>query len=83
MEFTLGIFEALLGISLIIVIGPVAQFVTLRVGFNGLRVDIRDMKKNIGSLLEKYSETDKQVAVHEEKLSTLEGQMKSVEKRER
>ena len=70
MEFTLGLFEVVMGIIVMLVVGPVAQFVTLKVGFNGLRDDVRDTKNDVRSLLNKYSVTDKQVAVHEEKISS-------------
>ncbi len=67
MEITIGAVEAFVGVAAVLIAGPIVQVVTLRVGFNGLRSDVRDTKKDVGVLKTDVGEIKTWIAVREDR----------------
>ena len=65
--FTVGVVEAVIGIVVILVIGPVAQVVTLRNGFKVLLTDVRTTKKDVKTLVGDVGEIKTWIAVREDR----------------
>ncbi len=60
MEITIGAVEAAAGIITILILGPITQVITLRIGFNGLRKDVK-------TLVQKMTAIEKWIAVREDR----------------
>ena len=67
MEITIGAVEAVIGVATVLIAGPVVQVITLRIGFNGLRGDVKDTKKAVGELTSKVGEIKTWIAVREDR----------------
>lgn len=67
MEVTIGAVEAVVGVATVLIAGPLIQVVTLRVGFNGLRDDVKDTKKDVKILVAKVTDIEKWIAVREDR----------------
>ena len=75
----IGYIEAVVALVLLVVIGPVAQVITLKVGFNGMREDIREIKKSCTVLTTSTAKQDTDIAVHDQRIDSLESRIKKVE----
>ena len=67
MVFTIGVIEAVIGIVVVLVIGPVAQVITLRNGFKVLLTDVQTTKKDVKTLVEDIGEIKTWIAVREDR----------------
>ena len=75
----LGYVQVVVGIIVLVVIGPVAQLVTLRVGFNGMREDVREIKMSMSKIAESDADQNTSLAVHDQRIVSLESRIKKVE----
>ena len=82
----LGIVQAVVGLVILIVIGPVAQIITLKVSFNGLREDIKEgrgdikeIRTDVKGLVASTAQQNTDIAVHDQRIVSLESRVKKVE----
>ena len=67
MEFTIGVVEAAIGIATGLIIGPIAQVITLRNGFKVLIKDVKDTKNDVSTLVGDVGEIKTWIAVREDR----------------
>ena len=79
LSMEVGYIEAVVALVLLVVIGPVAQVVTLKVGFNGMREDVKEIKESCKVLSRSAAEQDTKIAVHDERFEHLEDRIEKVE----
>ncbi len=82
----LGYVQAVVGLVILIVVGPVAQVITLRIGMNGLRadlkenrVDIKEIRVDVKALVTSDALKATNLAVHDQRIVSLESRIKKVE----
>ena len=76
MEF--GIVEAVIGILVVAFIAA-NQWVAVKVGMNGIREDVREIKGDVKALRTSDVQQTTDLAVHDQRLLSLESRVKKVE----
>ena len=79
MDVSLGTVEIIVGLVALLLVAPLLQFWTLKLGLNGMR---EDMKETRGDVKETRKDVKKLVtseAVHDQRLLSLESRMKKAE----
>ncbi len=71
----IGTFELILGFFFVVVSGPVVQFVTLRVGANGMKANITRIDKNVTTLVRRDAEKSTDIALNTQSIETLEDRL--------
>ena len=72
LSMELGNIEVIAGLVVLLVIAPILQFWTLKLGLNGMREHVKEIRADVKVLL-------KSEAVHEQRIKSLESRMKKVE----
>ena len=72
MNVDLGTIEIVAGLTVLLLVAPLLQFWTLKLGLNGMREDVKEIKKDVKTVV--MSD-----AVHEQQIVSLEARMKKVE----
>ena len=76
---TIGYLESLLGLVVLVVLGPVVQFVTLRVGVNGMRADVKEVRADVKKLVASDADQHIALALHDQRLGALESRITKIE----
>lgn len=72
LSMELGNIEVIVGLIVLLVIAPILQFWTLKLGLNGMREHVKEIRADVKILL-------KSEAAHEQRLLSLESRMTKVE----
>ena len=75
----IGTVETVVGLIALLVIAPILQFWTLKLGLNGMREDVKETRADVKVLVAADAEKDTHIAVHDQRLRGLESRMKQVE----
>ncbi len=79
LSMELGNVEVIAGLVVLLLIAPLLQFWTLKLGLNGMREDVREIKKVQQQTLAKVEQIKIANAVHDQRLISLESRIKKVE----
>ena len=74
----LGALEAIIGILVILFIAA-SQFVAVKVGMNGIREDVSEIKTDVKALGTSDVQQTTDIAVHDQRIVSLESRIKKVE----
>ncbi len=79
LSMELGNIEVIAGLVVLLLIAPLLQFWTLKLGLNGMREDVKEIKDSCRVLSKSAATQDKDIAVHDQRLDSLESRMKKVD----
>lgn len=74
----LGALEAAVGILVILFLAA-SQFVAVKVGMNGIREDVSEIKTDVKALGASDVQQTTDIAVHDQRIVSLESRIKKVE----
>ncbi len=82
----IGLVQAIVGLVILVVIGPVSQIVILKVSVNGLRedmkenrIDTKEIRVDVKALVASDAKRVTEIAVHDQRIVSLESRIKKVE----
>ena len=79
LSMNLGNVEVIAGLVVLLVIAPLLQFWTLKLGLNGMREDVKEICEDVKLLVQADAEHNTGLAVHDQQLKSLESRMKKAE----
>lgn len=86
LSMELGNIEVIVGLFALLVIAPILQFWTLKLGLNGMREDVKEgkadgkeIKEDVKRLVAADAARSQDIAVHDQRIVSLESRMKKAE----
>jgi len=79
LSMELGNIEVVVGLIVILLVAPLLQFWTLKLGLNGMREDVKEIRGDVKTLVAADAVKTGDIRVHNQRLKSLEGRMEKVE----
>ncbi len=79
LSMELGNVEVIAGLVVLLLIAPLLQFWTLKLGLNGMREDVKEMRVDVKEVRGDVKRLVTSEAVHNQRLLSLESRVKKVE----